>query len=230
MQTVLIVEPGDSFREKLCQGFRDRYRVFACGDAGSALELLRQEQPDILILSLFLADMDGLTFLEEAGSLRPPIVLCTSVHTSNYVLQATQDMGVGYVMLKPCPVWAIVRRAEDMCRRQAAPSPASPRAIVKRHLDALGYPAHRDGTKQLLVGVPLFAQDTSQLLSKELYPAIASLCDCRAASIEYSIRSATEDAWKLGSKAWKKYFPRHTHCPTNKEILICLAEFLLSEQ
>ncbi len=228
MATILIVEPDESFRMELCRAFAKHFRVLACGGSPSAMELLA-DKPEVLVLSLFLPGMDGLTFLEEAGPLLPSLILCTTVQSSDYVLQAAQELGVGYVMLKPCPVRAVVNRVLDMQKKRGSPAPANPRAVVKHHLDKLGYPPHRDGTRQLLTGVPLFAQDTSQLLGKELYPAIASLWGCRAASIEYSIRSASEDAWTFGAEAWREYFPHHTHCPTNKEILVCLAEFLRNE-
>lgn len=229
MRTVLIVEPGEDFRLELIRAFQREYRVLACGDGISAMELLRQHRPDILILSLFLPGMDGLFFLEEAGPLRPPLILCTTVHTADYVLHAAHDLGAGYVMMKPCPIRAVLNRIRDMEKRQHSPAPVNPRAIIRYHLTRLGYPSHRDGTQQLLAGVPLFAQDPSQLLSKELYPAIASVCGHKGKkSVEYSIRAVTEDVWNHRDEAvWREYFPNHTQCPTNKELLARLAELLM---
>ena len=229
MDAVLIVEPGEDFRLELIRTFQKDYRVLSCGDGDSAMALLQQHRPEILILSLLLPGMDGLTFLEEAGDLRPPLILCTTVHAADYVLHAAHDLGVGYIMRKPCPVRAIWNRVKDMERLQNMPPPVNPRSVIKYHLTRLGYPPHRSGTQQLLAGVPLYAQDPSQLLSKELYPAIASVCGHKGnKSVEYSIRAVTEDTWNHRVEAvWQEYFPNHTQCPTNKEVLARLADFLM---
>lgn len=228
VQTVLIVEPSEDFRLQLAASFGKHYAILTCSDGIAAMELLRQHRPEILILSLFLPGMDGLYFLEEAGDLRPPVILCTTVQVPNYIMQAAQDLGVGYIIRKPCPVRAVVNRVADMLRKQQEQKPDNPQAIIGDHLLRLGYASHLDGFQQLRVGVPLFAQDPHQLLTKELYPAIASLCGITSRkSVEHSIRTATNDAWSRRDEAlWKEYFPHHRECPSNKEVLSRLAEFL----
>ena len=196
MLRILIVEPSEDFCLQLTEEFSKKYQVYTCADGPAAMELLARHRPDVLVLSLFLPGMDGLLFLEEAGSLLPSVILCTSVQVPDYVVQAAQDLGVGYIIRKPCPVRAVVNRVADMLKKQSQALPVNPHNVTAEHLLRLGYSPHLDGFRQLRVGVPLFAQDPHQLLSKELYPAIASLCGSKGGkSVERSIRTATKDAW-----------------------------------
>ena len=92
----------------------------------------------------------------------------------------------------------------------------------------LGFPAHRVGFGQLCRAVERYALDSSQLLSKELYPAIAQelgYYDWRA--VEHSIRDVIVSAWKRRDAAtWGKYFPGCRKAPSNKRFVATLAQFL----
>lgn len=228
MRKILIVDPDEAFRKELGNAFHREFQVHSCGDGAEGLELLRTLRPDILILSLFLPKMDGLFFLEEAGALRPPLILCTTVSAPDYVLNTVQDLGVSYVVLKPCLIRAVVNRIRDMLQKEARRFPENPRTIIEKQLDLLGYDSTRDGYKHLRAGVPLFAQDPYQKLSHDLYLSISRICGARSpGSVEFSIRSATEEAWEHGNRAlWQESFPNHTKAPSNKELLLWLAKLL----
>ena len=89
-----------------------------------------------------------------------------------------------------------------------------------------------DGYRQLALALPLFAANPQQLLTKELYPAVARLCSCKdGRSVEHSIRKAIHAAWLHRDNAiWRKYFligsGGAASCPTNKEFICRLAELL----
>ncbi len=104
----------------------------------------------------------------------------------------------------------------------------SPR-LVSRHLHSLSFNLNLDGSRFLIVGIPLYAKDPSIQLHKELYPAIQALCNATStACVEHSIRSAIHTAWehRVVSK-WSQYFPTNSDgdisCPSNKEFLTYLA-------
>ena len=86
-----------------------------------------------------------------------------------------------------------------------------------------------DGTKYLLIGIPLFAKDLNQRMIKELYPAIAQLCGNHSVDqVEHAIRDAIRQAWNTRDESvWRAYFPRggcHTEkCPTSKLFISRLA-------
>ena len=78
--------------------------------------------------------------------------------------------------------------------------------------------------------MPMFAENPQQLLTKELYPAVAGICGCKdSRSVEHSIRKAIHAAWQHRDIAiWRKYFTDRNICPSNKEFICRLAEILQS--
>ena len=76
----------------------------------------------------------------------------------------------------------------------------------------------------MVTGLPIFAKNPQQTLTKELYPDIAKLHGKSGAQVERSIRNAIEQAWQhRDERIWRMYFspapdgsiPR----PTNGQLL-----------
>ena len=100
--------------------------------------------------------------------------------------------------------------------------------LVRDHLLRLSIPQTRKGFNYLSIGILLFAQDPEQLLSKELYPAIANAAGCGStAQVERSIRTAILSAWQQrNASAWDQYFPGTSSVPTNKHFLCTIAQMI----
>ena len=235
MQKLLIAHHSEEFINTLNGMLSVRFHVITCTDGQTALELLRREKPDALILDLMLPRKDGFAILEEAYPCIPPAVLATTVHNSDYVQQSAATKGIGYIMLTPCDIRCVVLRLLELIK-----CPQTSNNINKDHqsktvelLLKFGIPSERDGFTQLRAGIPLFAQDTAQRLSKELYPAIAKLCGYGSGlQVERSIRSAIEAAWNMRKgEIWESNFPPDADgvytCPSNK-VFISRIAFLLS--
>jgi len=96
-------------------------------------------------------------------------------------------------------------------------------------LHELALPIHRRGYSCLCIGIPHFATDRTQSLSKELYPFIAAYygySDWHA--VESAIRDVILTAWENRNPAvWEKYFPNQSRVPSNKQFIATLAERLL---
>ncbi|MDO5154142.1 MAG: sporulation initiation factor Spo0A C-terminal domain-containing protein [Eubacteriales bacterium] len=226
MLTVLLVLESEDFRLALVDALQRDYHVIPCGDPETGMRLLKQ-RPDILVLDLLLPGMDGLTFLENTTTLHPPVILALTPQISPYIVQAVSDLGGGFVITKPCTIRAVTNRISDMLRKLEAPFQADPQTIIRDHLLALRLSISSDGFQQLRIGIPLFAQDKTQRLSKELYPAIAQRFGCSAEAVERSIRDAINAAWLIRDESlWHSYFPNLAECPTNKVFIAQLAELL----
>ena len=79
MQTLLIADSNDAFRQQLAEAFKPHYHIFTCADGREALEILRREHCDCLVLDLMLPELDGISMLEMAVGFAPlssPSVPC----------------------------------------------------------------------------------------------------------------------------------------------------------
>lgn len=233
MQKLLIADGSDIYTSALAAALDGQFQICVCNDGQSALELLQQEQPDILILNLLLPHKDGLTVLQQS-SFHPPVILAITMHMSAYVEQSITALGIDYTMIAPS-VEAVVLRLQDLMKRYTSPTDGTDLgSITIHHLHLLNFPTHLDGYRQLCLALPMFAQNPQQLMTKELYPTVARLCGCRdGRSVEHSIRKAIQAAWHQRDNAiWRKYFtfgPRGViPCPTNKEFICRLAEILIA--
>ena len=95
-------------------------------------------------------------------------------------------------------------------------------------LHELRFGVHRLGYKQLLVLIPRYALDSSQSLSKELYPyAAEQFGHVSWQPVEHAVRVAILDAWERREpEVWEKYFPGRRKVPSNKQFLAVMAEWI----
>ena len=102
------------------------------------------------------------------------------------------------------------------------------REITSKILHELRFGVHRLGYKQLLLLIPRYALDSSQSLSKELYPYAADYFGYFSwQPIEHSVRVAILDAWeRRNPEVWEKYFPDIKKPPSNKQFISTIAEQL----
>ena len=171
-------------------------------------------------------------FAAENGYERIPVTLAITNHISAYIAQSVTALGVDYTLITPS-VDAVVSCLQDFIQQYSSPNDALDiHAQVVHHLRLLGIPTHLDGYRQLCLALPEYAANPQQRLTKELYPAVAALCQCvDGRSVEHSIRKAIRSAWLHRDNAiWRKYFPMGSGgsipCPTNKAFICRLAELL----
>lgn len=224
MQRLLVVDMSREFTDAVAREFRGIFSVQACHDGTTALELLRQTQPDILLINLSLPFTDGLTVLQQTP-FRPRVIVAISTVSLEYVRHRVLGLGIQMLLIMPTLSSLRLRILDLLAETERKENPEH---RVADHLRILGFRTHLDGYRQLCVAVPVFAQTPRMLLSKELYPLVAQwfrLPDCRA--VEHSIRSAIADAWARRDPAvWDKYFPGSHKPPNNKAFLCRLAELL----
>lgn len=238
MLKLLIADGTEEFRHSLADALRGAYYVRTCCDGREALEQLRSYAPEVVVLDLMLPGLDGISLLQQAAACGiHPMVLATSRFVNDYVLEAVDRLGVGYLMLKPCDVNATVARISDLSQRIRQPVLGKPdlRTHVSNLLLALGVPAKLRGYAYLREAVLLMAARPGQSITKELYPAVGELCGTTAMHVERSARSAITAAWEhRDAQLWGLYFPPDgSGClsrPTNAAFICRLADGLLLNQ
>ena len=226
---LLIADSNEEFRLALAEALRTRYHVRCCRSGREALELLRRETPDILVLNLMLPELDGITLLEKAVAEGIfPMVLAATPLLSDYVLESAERLGIGYLMLKPCDVQAAAVRVQDLSRRlKPAVRVQDPHTLAADLLLTLGISTKHNGFAYMREAMVLAVRDPGQPITKVLYPEVARICGCKHGHVERSIRSALESAWdRRDAQIWQKYFPNANRRPTNTVFVSRMAEEL----
>ncbi len=105
--------------------------VAEAADGGSALRVVAQAHPDIVLLDIRLPDASGIDIARELATLDPaPMVLILSAYDDEHYVRAAREAGVAGYLLKTLPAEELVARIRQT---RAKPSPdylvASPRWV-----------------------------------------------------------------------------------------------------
>jgi len=199
-----------------------------------------ERKPDILVLDLMLAKQDGLSVLKAiAGMDRRPVTLATSRFVTDYVASAAANLGVRYLMLKPCDMTALVERLEeirDEKGHRAAPAKRpgnSIESLVTNIIHEIGVPAHIKGYQYLREAIIIAVEDMDVInaITKVLYPQVAKTFQTTPSRVERAIRHAIEVAWDRGDLDTLQRFFGYTVSntkgkPTNSEFIALIADKL----
>lgn len=216
MQTLLIADSNDAFRQQLAEAFQSYYHILTCGNGREALDILCQEKCDCLVLDLMLPELDGISMLEIAVSrdIRPTVIAVSPLFTQ-YTFDVAEALGIGYMIRKPCPTHAVVSRMLDL-KQRANPIWAS-REQITRFLLWLGVPTVLNGYPPLVEALTLLADDPTQSITKVLYPEVSKRIGGSHKAVERNIRSAIEHAWDgRNAVRWQQLFPELTERPSNR--------------
>lgn len=227
---ILIADPSPGFCQALSDLLGNSFRLLSCQDGSSALELLDRFHPDVLVVDLTLPGLDGLSLLRSAMAATPrPACLATTRFLSQYIESAINELGVDYVMMKPCDMQALADRILDLTS-QNAPPPTQDSSIANT-LIGLDVAASRQGFPCLETAIMLYLRSPGISMTKELYPQVGKVLERSASSVERSIRSCIHNAWDhRDEKVWRLYFradrngnvPR----PSNARFIANVAEHL----
>lgn len=205
MQTLLIAESSDTLAHELEIALQDEWSLQICMDGYAAVDILKHSTPDALLINLRLNRKDGLSVLEECFPVLPPTILALTDLRSEYIIQTSESLGVGYMMQIPCQTSQIKARLSDMfTASQSRPN------ILERHLRALQVDPGYTGHRCVISAVLIFKEDTEQLMNKEVYPRVAQECGLNdGRCVERTIRYALYAAWENRNvRIWSHYFPQ----------------------
>ena len=242
--TVMIADNAEEFCTGLtaqlqrASGFRV---VGTANDGEQAVRMIGEKQPQILVLDMMLAKRDGISVLKAISSMeRRPTVLATSGFITEYVAQAAANLGVQYLMLKPCDMTALTERLEEMRGGQDKKLPQnrpsgkqSIEAMVTSIIHEIGVPAHIKGYQYLREAIIIAVNDMDVInaITKVLYPQVAKAFQTTPSRVERAIRHAIEVAWDRGDLDTLQRFFGYTVSntkgkPTNSEFIALIADKL----
>ena len=247
MEQVTSVFIADS-AEEFCSGLSavlqraEGFQVTGTANDGEqAIRMITELRPDVLVLDLMLSKRDGIAVLKAIDRMeRKPITLATSAFVTEYVSTAAANLGVRYLMLKPCDISALVERLEeircsDTARRitPRRPDKNGIEAMVTGIIHEIGVPAHIKGYQYLREAIIIAVNDMDVInaITKVLYPQVAKTFQTTPSRVERAIRHAIEVAWDRGDLDTLQRFFGYTVSntkgkPTNSEFIALIADKL----
>jgi len=127
MTFVLVVDDEPQIVRTLTINLRARdYEVESAGDGRSALQVMQERTPDVVVLDLGLPDMDGVQVLQQIRtSSQVPVVVLSARQESDDKVEAL-DAGADDYVTKPFGMDEFLARIRAAVRRGPSDAPEAP--------------------------------------------------------------------------------------------------------
>jgi len=139
--TILVVDDEPTIREVVRRYLeRDGYKVKEAADGPTALQLLRDEPPDLLVLDLMLPGVDGLAITRQLRDPEHPAALVAEGEIPIIILTAKTgehdrihglELGADDYVTKPFSPQELVARVKAVLRRTHAGDPVAAERPLK---------------------------------------------------------------------------------------------------
>ena len=241
VKRILIADTGVEFRNALSEalsGEPDMQVVGMTGDGEELLRMVREKEPDAVIMEIVLSGLDGLGVLDEMARLkRRPRVIILSSYIKGSVVDVAAAKGADFYMTKPCRFSSVCERIRQVmspggveAERESGPSLETQVTAI---IHEVGVPAHIKGYQYLREAIIIAVNDMDVInaVTKVLYPEVAKRFGTTASRVERAVRHAIEVAWDRGDlETLQKYFgytvSNAKGKPTNSEFIAMIADKL----
>lgn len=243
-KTILIADANEDFRAILVETLESEEDMKVMGETGDgqeAIRLVRELEPDVLVMDLVLNRVDGFTVLEEVKGLSTSVLVLSSF-LKGAMTEEVAAKGGNYYMKKPCEVSAVAERIRMVSGNhwaegsQSVPVPTGRQTLeanITSIIHEIGVPAHIKGYQYLREAITMTVDDMDVInaVTKVLYPEVARKFNTTASRVERAIRHAIEVAWDRGDlDTLQKYFgftvSNAKGKPTNSEFIAMIADRL----
>lgn len=248
---VVIADDNKEYADELSRQLSSDFKIDVCGiahDGYKVLELVDILKPDVLVMDVVLANLDGIGILERFKNRkmekRPKIIISTSLRQDK-IAQSCMSLGADYFMVKPINYESVLNIAKRLCddaplrkalvREQHSPSaePMDVETMVTEMIHEIGIPAHIKGYQYLRHAIMLVIDnlDVINSITKKLYPTVAQDFNTTSSRVERAIRHAIEVAWDRGDTDVLNSIFGYTIAtskgkPTNSEFIAMIADRL----
>ena len=215
--------------------------VGTANDGEQAIRMVAQLKPEVMVLDLMLSKQDGIGVLKQISTMEhKPAILAISCFSSPYLSATVVNLGVRYMMVKPCDMTALVERLQDIRGGENTRLLAGRRmdktsieSMVTGIIHEIGVPAHIKGYQYLREAIIIAVNDMDVInaITKVLYPQVAKTFQTTPSRVERAIRHAIEVAWDRGDLDTLQRFFGYTVSntkgkPTNSEFIALIADKL----
>lgn len=230
--TVLIADDNSEFSATLAgyiNAEEDLELVGMARDGVDAFDMIKNLEPDIVLLDVIMPRLDGLGVLErleENNIEKMPMCIMLSAVGQDKITQKAINLGAQYYIVKPFEISVLIKRIKELKFFQPVQSkiPYTSReiktsyieiapnekkneenleALVTNMIHEIGVPAHIKGYQYLREAIMMVVNDIDIInqIIKQLYPDIAKKYHTTPSRVERAIRHAIEVAWGRGEPA-----------------------------
>lgn len=220
-------------------------------DGEEVCQIIKDKEPDIVLLDIIMPKLDGLTVMEKIGQdihiqKKPEFVVISAIGQE----RITEDaflLGARYYIMKPFDHGMLLSRIQslkaDRQKRKTEIRKVVPYETkmdyMERNLETdvtnmiheIGVPAHIKGYQYLRDAIMMAVEDMNMLnsITKILYPTIAKNHQTTPSRVERAIRHAIEVAWSRGKMDTIDELFGYTVSvgkgkPTNSEFIALIAD------
>lgn len=242
--TVVLADANEEFRMMLREAIEESGEfsvVGAVGDGLSALRMVEEKAPQLLLTDVLLPELDGFGLLDRMAALpqRPKTILLTALYRSEIVAQA-MDKDVSFFMPKPCETASLLERMRQAAGAENAEEEDELHALQRKVTSVIhevGVPAHIKGYQYVREAIIIAVQDMEVInaVTKVLYPEVARRFNTTPSRVERAVRHAIEVAWDRGDlETLQSYFgytvSNAKGKPTNSEFIAMIADRIRLEE
>ena len=216
-------------------------------------QIIKDKQPDVVLLDLIMPKMDGLTVMEQVSqdknvSKRPYFIVITAVGQER-ITEDAFNKGANYYIMKPFNNEMLLNRIKSVRKmfrnnEKKSEDTKTENAVrgenlenrVTNMLHEIGIPAHIKGYHYLRDAIIMAVEDMDVLnaITKILYPTVAKKYQTTSSRVERAIRHAIEVAWSRGKLDTLDELFGYTVStgkgkPTNSEFIALIADTIQLE-
>ncbi|MDD6195010.1 MAG: sporulation transcription factor Spo0A [Lachnospiraceae bacterium] len=240
--TVGVAEDNVIVLEMLVAVIRSEEQFELVGEARTgmdAIKLVREKQPDVMLLDMVMPQGGGLDVMAVAKeeNIQKTKFIAISALGEERVAQEAMAYGAHYFILKPFEADSIIRRVKAVCEEprtmKVRDEQTEVEHIITKSLLTLGVPAQLNGYQYLREAIAMVVMNPQGVtaITRQLYPVIAERHNASGASVERAIRHAIEVSWNRGSmEAINRMFGytinNQKGKPTNSEYIAMVADHI----
>ena len=216
-------------------------------------QIIKNKQPDVVLLDLIMPKMDGLSVMEQVNhdktlTKQPCFIVVTAVGQEK-ITEDAFNKGANYYVMKPFNNEMLLNRIKTV-RKVFRSHERKNEEIVENvqireddletrvtdMLHEIGIPAHIKGYHYLRDAIMMAVEDMDVLnaITKVLYPTVAKKYKTTSSRVERAIRHAIEVAWSRGKLDTLDELFGYTVSngkgkPTNSEFIALIADTIQLE-
>lgn len=187
-------------------------------DGEEAYHLIKEKEPDVVLLDIVMPKLDGLGVLDrirsDATMKNRPAFLMISAVGNECITEDAFAKGADYYIMKPFDYTQILDRIKSVRKRRNVKEVRRNMTVesekqytqqsleedVTEMIHEVGVPAHIKGYQYLREAIIMSVNnmDMHNSITKVLYPGIAKKYQTTPSRVERAIRHAIEVAWSRG--------------------------------